>query len=93
LKTTVWGWAAAVPMFFVQRPLKKKTDYAEVGGVPLLGLRHISIVAHGRSSPRAIKNALRAGEAAAAGGMAGMIAEEIALLHAAEQRLAERVTS
>lgn len=84
------GWLAALPMFFVQRPLKKKTDYAEVGGVPLLGLRHVSIVAHGRSSPKAIMNALRAGEAAATAGIATKIAEEIAGLHAAERRLAER---
>jgi glycerol-3-phosphate acyltransferase PlsX len=36
----------------------KELDYAEVGGAPLLGVRGVSIISHGRSSPRAIKNAL-----------------------------------
>jgi glycerol-3-phosphate acyltransferase PlsX len=33
-------------------------DYATVGGAPLLGVRGVSIIAHGKSSPEAIKNAL-----------------------------------
>jgi glycerol-3-phosphate acyltransferase PlsX len=40
--------------------LKKVVDYAEYGGAPLLGLQGVAIVAHGRSSPRAIQNALKA---------------------------------
>ncbi len=34
-------------------------DYSEYGGAPLLGVRGVSIICHGRSSPRAIKNALK----------------------------------
>jgi phosphate acyltransferase len=34
-------------------------DYSEYGGAPLLGVRGISIICHGRSSPRALKNALK----------------------------------
>jgi glycerol-3-phosphate acyltransferase PlsX len=34
-------------------------DYAEYGGAPLLGVRGVSIVCHGGSPPRAIKNAIR----------------------------------
>jgi glycerol-3-phosphate acyltransferase PlsX len=40
--------------------LRKVVDYAEYGGAPLLGLQGVVIVAHGRSSPRALQNALRA---------------------------------
>jgi glycerol-3-phosphate acyltransferase PlsX len=40
--------------------LKKVVDYAEYGGAPLLGLQGVAIVAHGRSSPRAIQIALKA---------------------------------
>ena len=40
--------------------LKRVVDYAEYGGAPLLGVDGVGIVAHGRSSPRAISNALRA---------------------------------
>lgn len=38
---------------------KRKVDYAEYGGAPLLGVDGISIICHGRSSGRAIKNAIR----------------------------------
>lgn len=34
-------------------------DYAEFGGAPLLGIKGVGIVSHGRSSPKAIKNAIR----------------------------------
>lgn len=38
---------------------KKRTEYSEYGGAPLLGINGISIISHGRSSARAVKNALR----------------------------------
>jgi glycerol-3-phosphate acyltransferase PlsX len=38
---------------------KRRVDYAEYGGAPLLGVNGISIICHGRSSPKAIKNAIR----------------------------------
>jgi glycerol-3-phosphate acyltransferase PlsX len=41
------------------RHLKKRLDYAEYGGAPLLGLRGVCIICHGRSSSEAIKNAIR----------------------------------
>jgi glycerol-3-phosphate acyltransferase PlsX len=37
---------------------KKKTDYSEYGGAPLLGLSKPCIIAHGRSTAKAIKNAI-----------------------------------
>jgi glycerol-3-phosphate acyltransferase PlsX len=37
----------------------KDLDYSEHGGAPLLGVRGVSIISHGKSSPRAIKNAIR----------------------------------
>lgn len=40
------------------RNLKKKIDYAEYGGAPLLGINGICIISHGRSNPKAIKNAV-----------------------------------
>jgi phosphate acyltransferase len=39
--------------------LKKKIDYAEFGGAPLLGVNGITMICHGRSSAKAIKNAIR----------------------------------
>jgi phosphate acyltransferase len=39
--------------------IKAKTNYEEYGGMPLLGVNGICIIAHGASTPLAIKNALR----------------------------------
>jgi glycerol-3-phosphate acyltransferase PlsX len=39
--------------------IKDKTNYEYYGGSPLLGVNGICIIAHGASSPLAIKNALR----------------------------------
>jgi len=54
--------------------LRKVVDYAEYGGAPLLGIDGVGIVAHGRSNPKAIKNALKAALQTAE----GQVREEIA---------------
>jgi len=41
------------------RRFKKNFDYSEYGGAPLLGVNGIVIIGHGRSSAKAIKNAIR----------------------------------
>jgi len=46
------------PVRKVTAPLRTKMDYAEYGGSPLLGLNGITIICHGRSNAKAIKNAL-----------------------------------
>ena len=38
---------------------RKRLDYSEYGGAPLLGLKGIGIVCHGRSNANALKNAIR----------------------------------
>lgn len=38
--------------------LKKKVDYAEYGGAPLLGVKQVAIISHGKSNARAIENAV-----------------------------------
>ena len=38
---------------------RKRFDYSEYGGAPLLGIKGVCIVCHGRSSAKAIKNAVR----------------------------------
>jgi glycerol-3-phosphate acyltransferase PlsX len=38
---------------------KRRLDYSEFGGAPLLGIKGITIVCHGRSNANAIKNAVR----------------------------------
>jgi len=39
---------------------KKEMDYSEYGGAPLLGVNGVVIIGHGRSTSKAIKNAIRA---------------------------------
>lgn len=41
------------------RALAKETDYSEYGGAPLLGVNGRCFISHGRSSAKAIKNAIR----------------------------------
>jgi glycerol-3-phosphate acyltransferase PlsX len=59
LQRSLQGMAGA----FLSRPafqaFKKRLDYAEYGGAPLLGISHPTVICHGRSSPRAIRNAIR----------------------------------
>jgi glycerol-3-phosphate acyltransferase PlsX len=47
------------------RRIRRRVDYQEYGGAPLLGVRGTVIVAHGRSGPRAIRSALRVARQAA----------------------------
>jgi len=53
-------------------------DYSEHGGAPLLGVRGVSIIAHGRSDARAIKNAIRVAVQAAESGMNATIGRRLA---------------
>ena len=41
------------------RALKKRLDYSEFGGAPLLGAKQLCVICHGRSTPKAIRNAIR----------------------------------
>ncbi len=41
------------------RTALRQLDYSEHGGAPLLGVKGVSIICHGRSSPAAIKNAIK----------------------------------
>jgi glycerol-3-phosphate acyltransferase PlsX len=40
--------------------VRKAVDYSEYGGAPLVGVDGLAMIAHGRSNPKAIKNALKA---------------------------------
>ncbi len=58
-------------------------DYSEHGGAPLLGVRGVSIISHGKSSPRAIMNAIKVGVRAVDSGMNNLMTERLA---ASEQK-------
>jgi glycerol-3-phosphate acyltransferase PlsX len=60
------------------RRVRKKLDYAEYGGAPLLGLQGVSIIAHGRSNANAIANAIRVAGEAVDNGVVEAIREGVA---------------
>ena len=58
---------------FVLRPallqMRRRMDYGEYGGAPLLGVNGVVIIAHGHAHAEAMKNALRSAQAVADSGM------------------------
>jgi len=56
----------------------KQLDVDEYGGAPLLGVRGVSIISHGKSSPRAIKNAIHVAVRAYESGMTDEIGRRLA---------------
>jgi len=63
--------------------VRKQLDYEEYGGVPVLGVNGVSIISHGRSRAKAIKNALRVARQAAQADLPAAIAAGVAALDAA----------
>ena len=58
---------------------KKETDYEEFGGAPLLGVNGVSVVCHGKSQAKAIKNAIRNAYEAVESDMVGSISGALKL--------------
>ena len=56
---------------------KKRVDYSEYGGAPLLGLNGICVICHGRSNAKAIRNAIRIAKEFAEGKVNDRIATEL----------------
>jgi len=67
--------------YLLSRPafarFKKKVDYAEYGGAPLLGINGVGMICHGGSNVKAIKNAIRFAADYAAKGVNQRMAEKI----------------
>ncbi|UCD18610.1 MAG: phosphate acyltransferase PlsX [Candidatus Zixiibacteriota bacterium] len=58
ISTNVFSRVGASLMRPFLKRLRRSFDYAESGGAPLLGVDGVSIICHGSSSPKAIKNAV-----------------------------------
>lgn len=56
---------------------KKRLDYSEYGGAPLLGVRGVCIISHGRANANAIKNAIRVAAEFSEGQVNQRIEEEL----------------
>jgi glycerol-3-phosphate acyltransferase PlsX len=74
--TKTWVRKAAASMLLpALRGVARRMDWAEVGGAPLLGVKGVVIIAHGRSNVKAIKNALVAAAAGIRNGLVQAMAE------------------
>jgi glycerol-3-phosphate acyltransferase PlsX len=69
------GYAIAKNAFTTFR---KRLDYSEYGGAPLLGVRGVCIICHGRSNANAIKNAIRVAKEFSEGKVNQLIEQELA---------------
>jgi glycerol-3-phosphate acyltransferase PlsX len=56
---------------------KKRLDYSEYGGAPLLGVKGVCIICHGRSNANAIKNAIRVAAEFSSENINGRIEDEL----------------
>jgi len=59
------------------RRFRQRLDYSEYGGVPLVGVSGLCIVGHGRSSAKAVANAVRLAARFAEAGFVARIRQEI----------------
>ncbi len=59
LKSTGTSQVGAMLSQKAVKAFKKRLDYSEYGGAPLLGVRGVCIVGHGSSNERAVMNGIR----------------------------------
>ncbi|MDD2319772.1 MAG: phosphate acyltransferase PlsX [Geobacteraceae bacterium] len=74
------SFLSMVGYLFVRRAFKnfrKKVDYSEYGGAPLLGINGVGMICHGGSSVKAIKNAIRFAHEYARKGVNQKMAEKV----------------
>ena len=62
------------------KTFRKKIDYSEYGGAPLLGVRGVTVIGHGSSNAHAIKNAIRVAIELVRGGVNERIEQELSML-------------
>ena len=68
------------------RRFRRRVDYSEYGGAPLMGVAGLCIVCHGRSSAKAIRNAVAMASRFATSNVLGRVEQEIAALVRARMR-------
>jgi glycerol-3-phosphate acyltransferase PlsX len=76
------SWPAKIGYLLARKAFKsfkKRVDYAEYGGAPLLGIDGVGIICHGKSSAHAIKNAVLEAEKMAKGNINQDILEGLAI--------------
>jgi glycerol-3-phosphate acyltransferase PlsX len=72
----LWAWLSR----YAYRAIKKRTDAAEYGGAPLLGVRGACVIGHGRSNATAVMHGVRVAAEFFASGVNGQIEAELRAL-------------
>jgi glycerol-3-phosphate acyltransferase PlsX len=80
LKAHPMAWASLPFLWAALKDLRKKVDYTEHGGAPLLGVDGVCIICHGRSNAKAIRNALNVAARFAEKNVNQMITESLSKL-------------
>lgn len=78
------GYVFARPAF---EGLRRRLDYREYGGAPLLGIEGGCFIGHGRSNPKAIRNSIRRAVEFCEADLHSKIRDKVADLHREEERL------
>jgi glycerol-3-phosphate acyltransferase PlsX len=63
---------------FLTEEFRRRVDYSEYGGAPLLGLAGVAVVGHGRSSAKAVRNGVALAHRFASGGFVARVEQDIA---------------
>ena len=77
IKANPLYWGAAPFLKLAVKGVRKKADYDEAGGAPLLGVNNTCIIGHGKSNAKAVKNALFTASRFAKKNVSKIIEEEI----------------
>ncbi|HEY7170113.1 MAG TPA: phosphate acyltransferase PlsX [Vicinamibacterales bacterium] len=79
LASTITARVGSLLTLRALRHFRRRVDYSEYGGAPLVGVAGITIVGHGRSTPKAVRNAVAMAYRFAASNFIQRLEREIAL--------------
>src|SRR5262245_16992914 len=79
LASTITARVGSLLTLRARRRCRRRVDSSEYGGAPLLGVAGITIVGHGRSTPKAVRNAVAMAYRFAAANFIQRVEREIAL--------------
>jgi len=79
LASTITARVGSLLTLRALRHFRRRVDYSEYGGAPLVGVAGITIVGHGRSTPKAVRNAVAMAYRFAASNFIERLERDIAL--------------
>ena len=79
IKKSPIAFLGAILMKSRLQHIKRYADYSEYGGAPLLGVNGIVMISHGRSSSKAIKNAIKAAQREVEHNIISIVTREVTL--------------